>query len=556
MVSAQLVLTVPLLAPALSTHAEAPPTEPLDAHVVDASSYPTVVLDVVIPWQFRTADVDAGMIELEGGTVDSVAPVQRAGTVVGLVIDDGPEVRPGVVYDAQGASVELVRNVGQGTAIALSTPSGLQTTPTTDRGASIARIAGITAGAPDVVPLNRLVLGAAERLASGAWPDRHLVLVLGRPVTAAPTLSELTNITVGADVRVHVVVADPDIDASGVNGVAERTGGVAGGDGIMLAEVDAITAAIAHRVRVTATVDDPGRHEIALTVDGARFTADVNVPAPAVPPTTTVTTEAVDGTVAPEVASVPPETNPPATVSASSEAVPPRPMWIAVALITFGVAALTWLWLSARRRRRTRGPDPSPTTAPEPAAPEPAAPEPAAATPARPRRGPPAPALEPLPEPVAVTGGPAAPTTGRRPTSRPRRATPARRAPANVEQPDVTEPAEPEPEPEGQAEWLVVGRVRLSRRTGDVFSGTRRISLSPAQFAVLELLMTRGGHGVTRDAIRAAAAATGANGEEAPDLDNVEDLDAFVAELRRKTGISGRGQGVRQERANVYFFGE
>jgi DNA-binding response OmpR family regulator len=157
-----------------------------------------------------------------------------------------------------------------------------------------------------------------------------------------------------------------------------------------------------------------------------------------------------------------------------------------------------------------------------------------------------------------VPGDPAAPTTGRRPTARPRRATPARRAPANVEQPDVTEPAEPEPEPEpeGQAEWLVVGRVRLSRRTGDVFSGTRRISLSPAQFAVLELLMTRGGHGVTRDAIRAAAAATGANGEEAPDLDNVEDLDAFVAELRRKTGISGRGQGVRQERANVYFFGE
>jgi hypothetical protein len=46
------------------------------------------------------------------------------------------------------------------------------------------------------------------------------------------------------------------------------------------------------------------------------------------------------------------------------------------------------------------------------------------------------------------------------------------------------------------------------------------------------------------------------NGAEAPDLDDVEDLDAFLAELRRKTGISGRGQGVRQERANVYFFGE
>jgi hypothetical protein len=367
----------------------------------------------------------------------------------------------------------------------------------------------------------------------------------------------LTNITVGADIRVHVFVVDPRLDASGINGVAERTGGVAGGDGIMLAEIDAITAAIAHRVRVTATVSEPGRHEIALTVDGSRFTTEVNVPPPAVPPTTTTTIGAVDGTVAPGVAPVTAETDPPVTVAASSEAEPSRPMWIAVALLTFGVAALAWLWISARQRRRTRRPRPSPTTAPEPAAREPAAPEPAAGTPARPRRGPPAPALEPLPEPVAVTGAPATPATGRRPTARPRRATPARRPPSDVPQPVVTEPAEPGPvEPEVHDEWLVVGRVRLSRRTGDVFSGTRRISLSPAQFAVLELLMTRGGHGVTRDAIRAAAAATGANGEEAPDLDSVEDLDAFVAELRRKTGISGRGQGVRQERANVYFFGD
>jgi DNA-binding response OmpR family regulator len=95
----------------------------------------------------------------------------------------------------------------------------------------------------------------------------------------------------------------------------------------------------------------------------------------------------------------------------------------------------------------------------------------------------------------------------------------------------------------------VVGRLRLSRRTGEVFSGARRLSLTSAQFAVLELLMARGAHGVTRDAIHAAAS-TESNGEEPVDLD------AFLAELRHKTGIRGRGRGVRQERANVYFFGE
>jgi DNA-binding response OmpR family regulator len=99
-----------------------------------------------------------------------------------------------------------------------------------------------------------------------------------------------------------------------------------------------------------------------------------------------------------------------------------------------------------------------------------------------------------------------------------------------------------------EGEWLVVGRIRLNRRTGDVFVGTRRISLTPGELAVLKLLMTRGGHGVTRDAIRAASS-TGTEGEPVPDPD------VILAELRRKTGISGRGQGVRQERTLVYFFG-
>jgi hypothetical protein len=30
----------------------------------------------------------------------------------------------------------------------------------------------------------------------------------------------------------------------------------------------------------------------------------------------------------------------------------------------------------------------------------------------------------------------------------------------------------------------------------------------------------------------------------------------MLAELRRKTGILGRGRGVRRERTLVYFFGE
>jgi DNA-binding response OmpR family regulator len=96
---------------------------------------------------------------------------------------------------------------------------------------------------------------------------------------------------------------------------------------------------------------------------------------------------------------------------------------------------------------------------------------------------------------------------------------------------------------------LVAGRIRLSRTTGEVFSGARRVALTPTERAVLELLMTRGGQGVTRDAIRATIGSED-NGHD------TADLDVTLAELRRKTGIRGRRQGVRQERTLVYFFGD
>ena len=101
-----------LLAAQQPARAQPPPAEPLDAHVFDAASYPTVLIDLVVPWQFATADIEPAMIELEGATIESVAPVDAIGTVVGLVIDDGPTVPTDVVYNAQGASVELVRKVG------------------------------------------------------------------------------------------------------------------------------------------------------------------------------------------------------------------------------------------------------------------------------------------------------------------------------------------------------------------------------------------------------------------------------------------------------------
>jgi hypothetical protein len=545
---AAVAVTMPLLVTPVPASGETPPAQPLEAYVFDASAWPTVRIDVVIPREYVTAQIEPDQIELQGGRVESVDPVASNERVVGLVIDDGPTVPRGVVGNAQGALVELVRNVGKATAIALSTPSGLQTRPTPDDGTQIARISSMIAGAPDVIPMHRLVLDAARRLARGtAWPDRHLVLVLGRPISEDPTLRELADIVERANIRLHVV-ADPSIETGTIASLAEETGGVAGQGETMLADIDAVTAAIAHRVRVTATVDGPGPLPLALTVSGDRYTAEVDVPA--APPTRSTSPEtspsgSVAGAPVPTAApeTVAPETVAPATAAGSAtaqiEASRRGPLLIAALLVTAGVVTVAWLWSRARRRAVT---SPAPT------------PQPAAAAPPPVRN----PVIAPTPEPSAAAGpaepepadSPATdtlPAEWRRPAERPHRATPRRR-PAPSASP-LPEEESPQEEPASEDEWLVVGRIRLNRRTGHVFAATRRISLTPSEFAVLQLLMTRGGHGVTRDAILAASTA-------GTDSDDVPDPDAVLAELRRKTGISGRGQGVRQERALVYFFGQ
>src|SRR5688500_9550553 len=179
---------------ALSALLAAPPSEPLDADVFDASALPAVEFDVALPSTQAVTEITPDMLVLEGGTVQSVAPVDPTQIAVSLVIDDGPTVTRDAVQDAQGASVELVRGVAAGTQVSLSTPSGLATVPTADAAANISRISAITAGAPDVVPLPNLVLEAARRLADAPVPDRHLVVVIGTTFPAGAIYDELVDV--------------------------------------------------------------------------------------------------------------------------------------------------------------------------------------------------------------------------------------------------------------------------------------------------------------------------------------------------------------------------
>jgi DNA-binding response OmpR family regulator len=85
--------------------------------------------------------------------------------------------------------------------------------------------------------------------------------------------------------------------------------------------------------------------------------------------------------------------------------------------------------------------------------------------------------------------------------------------------------------------------------TGEVLVGGYPVALTPAELAVLELLMTNRGHGVTTEAIVEAARLDESS-------DEWTDPDAIVARLRRKTRVRGRGQAVRKERVQLYFFGD
>jgi hypothetical protein len=346
----------------------APPGTPLDADVFDASALPTVLFDVVAPRDFAAVDLTPAMFQVDGGTVTAVTEVDPATVAVSLVIDDSPTLTPAVVNEGQGASVELVRNTGDGTQISLSTPSGMQTALTTDRDANIARISGIVAGSPDVVKLPDLLVDAARRLAAAPVKDRHLVAVIGTTIPDGPQLQALRGIVIPAGIRLHVVAA-PGVEVGPIAGLAAESGGI---DPVLpkpVGEIDAVTQAIRDRYRVTATVDGAGEHDVALAVGGQTFGAALDVPTPPPPPTTSATPPTTAGAAqgpavaAPTTAAVATpaaSTTTPATTSEPSSGLSRGARILIVLLALVAVGGFGIFFLStrraaeAKRRRKAR----------------------------------------------------------------------------------------------------------------------------------------------------------------------------------------------------------
>ena len=235
------------------------PGATLDVTSVDASAYPTVVIDFVVPQPYAAVDITPAMVDVDGVPVDAVAPVDAASVVVRLAIDDRPAVPPEVVGASQGAAVEFVRNTAIGTRMAVGTPSGLQTAATADAGATIARIAAITAGAPAVTPLPDLILDSAAALAADESTDRHLVVALGGPLEASDAqMAEIAEIIVANGITLHLLRAAGAPEPA-LTLIAEQSGGTVADAADTLAFFDAVTAAISNRYRITTTLTVAGR---------------------------------------------------------------------------------------------------------------------------------------------------------------------------------------------------------------------------------------------------------------------------------------------------------
>jgi hypothetical protein len=554
----------PIVISALLVPLGPPRVEPIEVAAVDASAYPSVVVEIVAPVRHTAEPITAPMVAVDGSAVESVTPIDPNDVVIGLVIDDRPELPPAAVTQLQGAAVELVRNSTDGVQVSLGTPSGLRTALTPDRDASIARIAGITAGSPAVVELPDVLIDTAAELASSPAQDRHAVVVLGASAVADDAqLAELSTALTESGTTLHVV-APPPVEPGVLDRIARASGGDVSTSAEVLASVDAVTARISDRYRVVATVAEPGRHRVRVSVGGERFAGTFEVPDRAA--------GSLPSTTARPAAAEPVEPNAPvATVAERTESespldlarpsdgggLPVRPILYVV--LAIAAVALVWAGIAVVRRRGDADDEvlvkaPADKAKQPPRAPAEKAKQPPRAPADKAKQPPRAPAEKAQQPPRA----PPAPVPERHPPARtpPEPASRVVRAAWTVKRSEAPAPRRASRATGGGAvrpiagtaspDWLVAGDLRLSRESGEVWCRERKVELTPSELDVLALLMTAGDQGVTRAEIVEAGRLDESSRPDA--------VDAIVATIRRKAGIrQGAHAVVRKERAVTYF---
>ena len=333
---------------------------------VDASRSPLVAIDVAVPEREASVTLPPGAFRVQGGQVLEATPLDPADLAVGLVFDDGAGATRQAIVAAQGATLELARDVDAGTRIAVASTSGVAGPASADPAAVIGNIAKVGAkpagGPPELV----LALGRMAAELPKVGSRRHVIALVSDQSLAGADLAQLQAALGRAGVRLHVVSTGTRVDPA-VASLAAATGGsaVAPGPGGFLAAVDALTTSLTGQYRLEVRLPEPGRHTVELRVGPRTYQTAVDVAAARaqVPSTATGTTTGATPTTI--------VTNPSGSSASRSGANQGGGtssgrgsrslLWAVVAVAALGVLAVL-LAVNVRRRRGPRGAEAPPAT--------------------------------------------------------------------------------------------------------------------------------------------------------------------------------------------------
>ena len=375
-VAAMAALAVPFPRGAIETSTAGPDeTEPLELVAVDVSRFPRVVFDVALPEHELPSDVRRGAFELPGAT-DVVVEAHDPGSLtLAVVLDDGPAVPPAAIALQQGAANELVLNLPRRVELMVTTTSGVQIGPSTDRAEAMLALASARPG-PDRASLGDAMIETARRLRRVDDPRRQLIVLTGDG--ADITAFESTTVTAAldrAEASIRVVAIGAPAGSNLIR-TAIRSGGAAIGvdpdPAAAVRAIDVLTATFTDQYRVVATMAAAGSQVVRLSVEGRTYETVVPGlgPQPTLPPSSAPTSSSAPTTTGPPVTLGPsvvtpgeaPAT-PPATTARTFASVPGTPADstrapspVAAAEMVVALAGIGLIVAVVMRRRRSSSP--------------------------------------------------------------------------------------------------------------------------------------------------------------------------------------------------------
>ena len=260
---------------------------------VDTSRSPLVAIDVAVPE--REASVTLPPARSGCRAVRSSKPrvwIQKTSPSAWYSTTLPARTRQAIMA-AQGATLELARDVDAGTRIAVASTSGVAGPASADPAAVIGNIAKVgtkpAGGPPQLV----LALGRMTAELQKVGSRRHVIALVSDQSLAGADLAPLQAALGRAGVRLHVLSRGTRVDPA-VAALAAATGGsaVAAGPRDFLAAADALTRSLTGQYRLEVRLPQPGRHTVELTVGPRTYQTAVDVAAARaqVPSTATGTT--------------------------------------------------------------------------------------------------------------------------------------------------------------------------------------------------------------------------------------------------------------------------